>query len=89
MALNGLPAAGDFDGNSANGDEVALKVGNIWYLDKNHSLTVDDSEKLAASNMVGYPIVGDFDGDGIDDLGRLDGRRVLAGLEPPGGRSTG
>jgi hypothetical protein len=69
VALNGLPAAGDFDGDAANGDEVALKVGNIWYLDTDHSLTVDDSEKLAASNMVGYPIVGDFDGDGIDDLG--------------------
>ena len=69
VALNGLPAAGNFDGDPANGDEVALKVGNIWYLDTDHSLTVDDSEKLAASNMVGYPIVGDFDGDGIDDLG--------------------
>lgn len=68
-ALNGLPAAGNFDGNAANGDEVALKVGNLWYLDKNHSLTVDDAEKLPASNMIGYPIVGDFDGDGIDDLG--------------------
>ncbi len=69
VALNGLPAAGNFDGNATNGDEVALKVGSAWYLDKNHSLTVDNAEKLAGSNMVGYPIVGDFDGDGTDDLG--------------------
>ena len=62
---------------------MALKVGNVWYLDENHSLTVDNAEKLPGNNMVGYPIVGDFDGDGKDDLG-LDGRRVLAESEQPG-----
>lgn len=69
VALNGLPAAGDFDGDPNNGDEVALKVGSAWYVDQDHSLTVDNTEKLAGTNMIGYPIVGDFDGDGKDDLG--------------------
>lgn len=73
VALNGLPAAGNFDGNATNGDEVALKVGTTWYLDRNHSLTVEHSaaysEKLPGTNMTGYPVVGDFDGDGQDDLG--------------------
>jgi len=67
-SVNGTPVAGNFDGNAANGDEVALKVGNTWLLDKvGHDFKVD--AKLVGSNMVGLPIVGDFDGDGIDDLG--------------------
>lgn len=66
--IGGMPVAGNFDGNVANGDEVALKVGNTWLLDKvGHDFVVET--KLAGSNMVGLPIVGDFDGDGIDDLG--------------------
>lgn len=66
--INGMPAAGNFDGNAANGDEVVLKVGNTWLLDKfGHNFVLDT--KLPGTNMVGLPIVGDFDGDGIDDLG--------------------
>jgi hypothetical protein len=66
--VNGMPAAGNFDNNAANGDEVALKVGSVWLLDKNlHDFKVDT--KLPGTNMTGLPVVGDFDGDGIDDLG--------------------
>jgi hypothetical protein len=42
-------------------------VGNIWLIDTNHDFKVDT--KLTGTNMVGLPIVGDFDGDGKDDLG--------------------
>src|SRR5262249_4949963 len=65
--MNGNPAAGNFDGNKANGDEVVLKIGNTWFLDTNHDFKVD--KQLTGNNMVGLPIVGDFDGDGKDDLG--------------------
>jgi hypothetical protein len=74
--VNGMPAAGNFDGNrikgdgdqdDLNGDEVVLKVGNIWIIDNNHDFKVN--QKLPGNNMVGLPVVGDFDGDGRDDLG--------------------
>lgn len=64
--VNGRPVAGNFDGNVANGDDVGLKAGTIWYLDTNHDFQVDTTLN---GDMVGLPIVGDFDGDGIDDLG--------------------
>lgn len=64
--INGRPLAGNFDGNTANGDEVGLKDGNRWYLDTNHDFTVDT---VIGGNLIGLPVVGDFDGDGIDDLG--------------------
>jgi Dockerin type I domain len=66
--IGGTPVAGSFDGNATNGDEVALKVGNTWLLDKfGHDFVLET--KLPGTNMVGLPIVGDFDNDGIDDLG--------------------
>ncbi|MFM7072282.1 MAG: hypothetical protein ACKO38_10875, partial [Planctomycetota bacterium] len=66
--IGGMPVAGNFDGNAANGDEVALKVGTTWLLDKiGHNFVVET--KLPGTNMIGLPIVGDFDNDGIDDLG--------------------
>ncbi|MFN0021054.1 MAG: dockerin type I domain-containing protein [Pirellulaceae bacterium] len=65
--IGGTPVAGNFDNNAANGDEVALKVGNTWLLDTNHDFKVD--LKLPGTNMSGLPITGDFDGDGKEDLG--------------------
>jgi hypothetical protein len=70
--INGLPVAGNFDGNAANGDEVGLFTGGAfgepgqWALDTNHDFVVDT---FLNSDLSGYPIVGDFDGDTIDDLG--------------------
>ena len=71
-SINALPAAGNFDGNVENGDEVALFTGlrgdnGTWRLDTNHDFVADNS--IAVPNMSGYPVVGDFDGDGADDLG--------------------
>jgi hypothetical protein len=63
--INGLPVAGDFDGNPSNGDEVGLFTGTTWYFDTNHDFRVDTSR---VSKLTGYGIVGDFDGDGFDDL---------------------
>lgn len=70
--INGLPVAGRFDSNDANGDEVALYTGRgnnapgQWAFDTDHDFVVDT---FLTSDLKGYPIVGDFNGDGYDDLG--------------------
>jgi hypothetical protein len=66
----GTPVAGNFDGNAANGDEVALFDGKTWYLDVNHDFMVRNStaDRRVTNGMSGAPIVGDFDGDGKVDL---------------------
>ncbi|MFH1919863.1 MAG: hypothetical protein ABIP48_08270 [Planctomycetota bacterium] len=65
----GMPVAGEFDGIPANGDEVGLFNGTRWFLDRNHNYRVNDDVPITTSYMTGgYPIVGDFDGDTLDDL---------------------
>ena len=64
--VNGLPVAGRFDADAANGDEVGLFTGNTWWFDTDHDFNVD---LQLPTNQRGLPIVGDFDGDGFDDLG--------------------
>ena len=68
LAINGLPVAGEFDGDLTNGDEVGVFTGSTWYFDLSHDFLLDHDTKLN-TGMVGYPIVGDFDHDGFDDLG--------------------
>ena len=64
--VNGRPFAGNFDGNVANGDEVGLLDENAWYLDTDHDYRINNPP--IATDMSGFPVVGDFDGDGTDDL---------------------
>jgi hypothetical protein len=61
----GFPVAGNFDGNSFNGDEVGLFCGTTWYL-----LSSDLTSVIKTVNwpVQGLPAVGDFDGDTIPDL---------------------
>jgi hypothetical protein len=62
--LNGLPVAGNFAaGNS--GDEVGIFNGTSWLLDTDGDYVLDTQ---IVSALRGYPIVGDFDGDGSDDF---------------------
>ncbi len=69
LNINGLPVAGNFDvANGINGDEVGVFTGTTWYFDTNHDFRLDAASALPTT-MRGYPIVGDFDGDGFDDLG--------------------
>jgi len=63
--LNGLPVAGNFTLDHG-GDEVGIFNGTSWLLDTDGDYILD-SEIM--SDLRGYPIVGDFDGDGKDDLG--------------------
>jgi uncharacterized protein DUF4394/dockerin type I repeat protein len=66
--VNAIPVAGDFAPNHP-GDEIGLFDGQNWYLD-----TVGDNQLHVkiASNMGGNPVVGDFNGDGQDDLATYD-----------------
>ncbi len=66
LGTTGMPVAGNFDNNTANGDEVGLLAGSKWYFDTNHDYKLD---KIVTLSLSGLPIVGDFDGDGHDDLG--------------------
>ncbi|MCO6453692.1 MAG: CHRD domain-containing protein [Pirellulaceae bacterium] len=71
--VDGYPVAGNFDGVALNGDEVGLfsggglTGGGTWYFDTNHDYLLDTS--VTIPGMIGLPIVGDFNNDGVDDLG--------------------
>ena len=70
VQINALPVAENFDGDSDNGDEVGLFDGTRWYLDLNGDRVLDEAPIVTL--MRGYPIVGDFNGDGVDDLATYD-----------------
>lgn len=63
-----IPVAGNFDNIAANGDEIGLYNAGKWYLDTNRNFVIGAGDLLVSTNLLGHPIVGDFDGDGKDDL---------------------
>lgn len=65
--VNGLPVSGNFDRNADNGDEVGVFDGEVWHLDTDHDFMVYQDIEVATA-LRGYPITGDFDGDGYTDL---------------------
>ncbi|MGA2616932.1 MAG: VCBS repeat-containing protein [Thermoguttaceae bacterium] len=65
--INGIPVAGNFDGNATNGDEVGLFTGKAWYFAPNGVYKINLASKVT-SQISGAPIVGDFDGDTHVDL---------------------
>ncbi|MGH7200688.1 MAG: Ig-like domain-containing protein, partial [Planctomycetaceae bacterium] len=67
VQVNGLPFAGDFI-PFYPGDEIGLFDGRTVYLDTNGDNNIGAGDRVFATNMRGLPIVGDFDGDGVDDL---------------------
>ncbi|WP_345322930.1 Ig-like domain-containing protein [Novipirellula rosea] len=64
--VNGIPVAGDFSA-AKDGDEIGLFDGQAWYLDTNGNNKIESNERIT-TNYNGLPIVGDFNGDGNDDL---------------------
>src|SRR5262245_61570778 len=67
------PVAGNFS-LAHPGDEVGLFNSGKWYLDTGGDNNVGGpGDTQLNGNMKGQPIVGDFDGDGLDDLGAWDG----------------
>jgi hypothetical protein len=68
LQINGVPVAGNFDNNIANGDEIGLFDGTRWYFDTNHNFIIDAADFSVATAISGFPQVGDIDGDGREDL---------------------
>ncbi|MBX9788919.1 MAG: DUF4214 domain-containing protein [Pirellulales bacterium] len=62
LQIDGLAVAGNFTGAANSKDEVGIFDGTKWYLD------VLGAPIVVTNGQRGYPIVGDFDGDGKDDL---------------------
>ncbi|GHT27375.1 hypothetical protein FACS18942_06600 [Planctomycetales bacterium] len=64
---------GDFTGDGIK--KIGLYRGGEWFIDKNGNGQIEDSEKLfvdtsnAESTAGGVPVVGDWDGSGIDKVG--------------------
>lgn len=75
----GRPVAGNFDGFAANGDEVGIFNGTSFIVDSNHDYRVDLT--ITTVGLSGLPIVGDFDGDGLDDLATF---REMTAADGPG-----
>ncbi len=65
-----IPLAGNFDGNADNGDEVVLYNFGTWLLDTDRDFMIETNgdDTRVDGTLLGLPIVGDFDGDGLDDL---------------------
>lgn len=66
--VGALPIAGNFDANAANGDEVGLYRQGTWVLDSLKSYTLTGADTFVTNGLQGHPVVGDFDGDSLDDL---------------------
>jgi hypothetical protein len=83
---SGIAFAGNFDGNATNGDEVGLFDGTHFWLDTNHDFKIDPGDEVVTTSLRGFPIVGDFNGDGITDLGtwRNDVFQFNLGTQPGG-----
>ena len=76
LQLNAVPFAGDFDPDHP-GDEIGFFTGTTWYFDTDGDNNIGPSlninapsgDTAFAGDMRGRPIIGDFDGDGFDDIG--------------------
>ncbi len=75
--VNAVPVAGNFFNSAADQaavaagerarDEIGAFDGQNWYLDVNGNNQIDNGEQFPTS-LRGIPVVGDFNGDGFDDL---------------------
>jgi hypothetical protein len=75
-----LPIAGNFDNNLANGDEIGLFYGGNWAFDFDRNFVITANEVVANTGLKGIPIVGDFDGNGIDDVGVFNNNQFTFGM---------
>jgi hypothetical protein len=66
----GQPVAGDF-APSLPGDELGLFTGSEWLLHQTSASALVEPVRIP-SQFKGIPVVGDWDGDGAEDLGTWD-----------------
>lgn len=78
-----IPIAGNFNDNRDDGDEVGLYNAGKWGLDFNRNFVIEAHE-IVATNLLGLPIVGDFDGDGRDDLAVFNNNQFFFDLRVTG-----
>ncbi len=64
--VNAIPVAGNFSA-AHPGDEIGAFDGQSFYLDVNGNNRIDAGERFSTS-LRGIPVVGDFNGNGSDDL---------------------
>ncbi|MCG8650173.1 MAG: dockerin type I domain-containing protein [Pirellulales bacterium] len=79
--INAIPVAGNFFNSAADDaavaagqrprDEIGAYDGEFWYLDVDGNNQIDANEQFA-TDLRGIPVVGDFNGDGFDDLAVYD-----------------
>ena len=67
--VNAIPVAGNFTcrRQQSTADEIGAFDGQNWYLDVNGNNQIDAGEQFP-TDLRGMPVVGDFNGDGVDDL---------------------
>jgi hypothetical protein len=71
IQVSAIAVGGDF--NAAHpGDEIGLFDGQQWYLDTDGDNVLEVADGVIPIAMRGLPFVGDFDGDGADDLATYD-----------------
>lgn len=66
--LSALPIAGRFNPD-LEFDQIGLFDGTKFLLDTDGDFILEASDALIVTSLRGAPIAGDFDGDGLDDLG--------------------
>ncbi|MEN1679583.1 MAG: Ig-like domain-containing protein [Planctomycetota bacterium] len=82
-----IPVAGEFDGNPFNGDEIGLYNAGQWFLDTNRSFVIGDGDVLITNDLHGHPIIGDFDGDGLDDAAVFNNNQLFFNFAADGSLS--
>jgi Ca2+-binding RTX toxin-like protein len=65
---NAIAVAGNFNGNAADGDEVALFDGTAWRVFDIVGTTMVPLGAAIPASYNGIPFAGDFNGDGNDDF---------------------
>src|SRR5262249_37294652 len=67
LQLNARPVAFHFF--NFPGDQIGLFDGaGNWFLDSNHDNNIEPGDLQISDGLTGFPIVGDFDGNGQADL---------------------
>lgn len=76
--INGLAVAANFVGPKGSSDELAIFDGTRWHID------VLGANTVVNNGLRGYPLAGDFDGDGKGDLATYQNNKFYFDLASNG-----